>query len=293
MQNLKYWIVHICRFFYSFIRHRPAYYKKVKTWGLRQSEDTSPKVIVSLTSFPARIRTVSYTIESLLSQEYKPDKVVLWLAESQFPRKSKQLPRKLLALQEYGLTIKWTSDIRSYKKLIPSLKEFPEDIIVTTDDDVYYRPDWLKKLYTSYLLDKNAIHCHRAHLIKLDNYGNISPYNKWGNETVRGPYQGFDILMTGVGGVLYPPHVLYKDSTNESIFYSIAKNADDIWFWAMAVLQHTKINVVADNDSDCDPVFIIRDESLWDINQGGNNDIVIANLYGYYPQIKKILTNEL
>ena len=41
---------------------------------------TMPEIIISLTSYPARIKTVNQTIETLLNQSMKVDKVILWLA---------------------------------------------------------------------------------------------------------------------------------------------------------------------------------------------------------------------
>lgn len=38
----------------------------------------------------------------------------------------------------------------SYKKIIPSLKEYPENIIFTCDDDIFYPKGWLKDLYEDY-----------------------------------------------------------------------------------------------------------------------------------------------
>ena len=43
------------------------------------------KLIVSLTTFPGRINSVHKTISTLLTQTLKPDEVILWLAEAQFP----------------------------------------------------------------------------------------------------------------------------------------------------------------------------------------------------------------
>ena len=108
------------------------------------TESRNPRIIVSLTTFPARINTVYKTVTTLLQQTVKPDILVLWLAEEQFP--NKQLPENLINLEKYGLTIKWCKDIKSFKKLIPSLKEYPEDIIITLDDDYYYDKDLLKTL---------------------------------------------------------------------------------------------------------------------------------------------------
>ena len=81
------------------------------------------KVIVSLTSFPARIDTVYITIKSILMQSLKPDLIILWLAHEQFPQKENELPRNLLELKKYGLAIEWCYDIKSYKKLQEDIPE--------------------------------------------------------------------------------------------------------------------------------------------------------------------------
>jgi hypothetical protein len=74
-----------------------------------------------------------------MGQTYKPDKIILWLAKSQFPNKENDLPIKVTELVNYGLSIMWVDkDIKSYKKLIPTLKLYPNDIIITADDDLYY-----------------------------------------------------------------------------------------------------------------------------------------------------------
>ena len=71
---------------------------------------------------------IHYTLYSLLNQTVKPDEVVLWLAKEQFPNGNDDIPPAVLDLQKNGLTIKWCEDLRSYKKLIPSLKEYPVSV---------------------------------------------------------------------------------------------------------------------------------------------------------------------
>ena len=97
---------------------------KIKSFqriGVRQC-DGSEKVMISLTSFPARINEVKYTIYSLLNQTYKPNKIVLWLGEDKFINKESDLPKELLDFTQKGLSIKFVKDLRSYTKLIPALK---------------------------------------------------------------------------------------------------------------------------------------------------------------------------
>ena len=124
----------------------------------------SPELIVSLTSYPARIGKVHIAIDSLLKQTLKPDRIVLYLADDQFPGREADLPTELLKCVERGLTISWCEDFKSHKKLIPALIEYPDAIIVTFDDDIYFEPTRLELLYNDYIEnhDKgNYIYCHR------------------------------------------------------------------------------------------------------------------------------------
>ena len=107
---------------------------------LLNKQKRKEEIIVSLTSFPGRIHLVHKTIQTILLQSVKPDLVELWLAKEQFPNYEKDLPNELTNLIQYGLKICWCSDYRSFKKLVPSLQEHPDAIIVTADDDVYYAP---------------------------------------------------------------------------------------------------------------------------------------------------------
>lgn len=216
---------------------------KIKENGLN-NELRDKKIIASLTTFPQRITTVSKTIRTLMNQTVKPDEIVLYLANEQFPNKENELPEELLALKNFGLTIKWCSDLRSYKKLIPALKEYPNDIIITFDDDIYYEKDTIEALYNSYLKNPNEIQANRTWRIEL-NGNKIKPlhssYLYWNYKNYK--EASFYNTIIGCGGVLYPPNCLYEDVLDEEKFKKIIPTQDDIWFWAMAVLAGTKIRL--------------------------------------------------
>ena len=106
-------------------------------------------VVVSLTSYPPRFPYLDKTIKSLLDQSVKADHTLLWIAVDDI----EHLPEAVRSLTSHGLQIKTCEDIRSYKKIIPALEAFPEATIVTADDDVYYKPDWLEGL----------VELHKAH----------------------------------------------------------------------------------------------------------------------------------
>ncbi len=256
----------------------------------------TPKLIVSLTSFPQRMYDIHYCLYSLLKQTLKPDMIILWLAEDQFPNKEKDIPQEVLSLQKFGLTIKWCKNLYSYKKLIPALIEYPDDIIVTTDDDVFYEKDCIEKLYKSYIETPDTISCHRCHRIKTGKNGEILSYKKW-TKKISGESVSFKNFFTGAGAVLYPPHSLYKDVKNIELFTKLAPHADDIWFWAMAVLNNTQIKVVKNNIKTNTYINPERERgltgelTLFASNKKGGNDIQMANVISYYPQIKEIINN--
>jgi len=260
---------------------------KFNTCGINKNI-RNPKIIVSLTSFPKRIQNVYYVIYSLMEQTLKPDKIILYLAEEQFKNKENNLPQNLLNFIQYGLEIKWCSrDIKSYKKLIPILNDYPNDIIITVDDDIFYQKNWLELLYKSYLKNPNCISCHSAHRIKLNSDNDIESYNKWEKRVInyKASYMNF---LTGCGGVLYPPHSLYKDVLNEELFMKLAPTADDIWFWAMAVLNMTKIAIVENGIFYPLPIDNNEKGSLYEVNKY-QNDIFIQNIINYYPEVVKNL----
>lgn len=219
--------------------------RRVKEYGLNR-ELRDKKVIVSLTTFPERITKVHLTIEQLLTQTFKPDKVILWLAEEQFPKKEEELPETLLRLKEFGLDIEWCEDLKSYKKLLPTLREYPNDIIITYDDDIYYEKDSVERLYNAYLSNKDCICTHRNAKIYFDKNDKLrfhkSKHLYFNNESAD--LVSFFNTIIGCGGVLYPPNCLYHEIHNTDLIKQTIPSQDDIWFWAMAILKGTKIKIV-------------------------------------------------
>jgi len=257
----------------------------------------TPQIIVSLTSYPARIPRIHYTVFTLLRQTLPPDRVVLWLAEEQFPNGNDDLPPALLALLPYGLTIRYTRDIKSYKKLVPALDAFPEDIIVTVDDDFLYEPGMLERLYRSYHDNNDWIHAYRAHRITMSFDGKCGEYADW-NLCIGNRDGDFRNFLTSGGGVLFPPHALHKDVGNERLFMELSPSADDIWFWAMAVVNGTKICVVNDNVR-ATPNHSLTYEEIVGIGAsglmatnvfGGQNDVQFNRVIDRYPVILERLT---
>ena len=112
---------------------------------LRRKEDESD-IVVSLTSYGVRVNdTLPYTLYSLLCQTRVPNRIIVWLDNDNW--NDDTLPPILKKIKEFGVEFRFVEDIRSYKKLIPALKSFPDNVIITVDDDLYYNPQTLEWLY--------------------------------------------------------------------------------------------------------------------------------------------------
>jgi hypothetical protein len=131
--------------------------------------------------------------------------VALVLAEEEFP--GRILPRELAEIDGAAMEIIWVSrNVRSYKKLVPSLLNYPGEVIVTADDDVLYRSGWLRGLYQSYLRsDRKTICGWRGSRIVFGVDG-LRRYVEWPRADSRTPSKL--LFLTGIGGILCPPDLL-------------------------------------------------------------------------------------
>ena len=132
-----------------------------------------------------------------------------------------------------------------HTKLIYTLKEYPQGIIVTADDDVFYPRNWLKPLYEAYQKEPQYIHCHRAHLMTVKPNKKLQCYKKWDwfAQGIAGP--SFLLFPTGCAGILYPPNSLNSEVFNYTVFSRICPTGDDVWFKAMSLLNGMACKKVA------------------------------------------------
>ncbi len=254
-------------------------------------ENVPGGIVVSLTSYPARMYDIHYAIHSLLSQTEKPERVVLWLGEDRFPGGEKSVPGPVLDLKRRGLEIRFCKDVRSFTKLLPALKAFPDKSIVTADDDIYYPPDWLAGLSDARKRDGRSIWSYRSRAIREDGEGGLLPYRQCPIATPDVP-PSFTNLLTGVGGVLYPPGSLHRDVFDEEAWLRTTPHNDDIWFWAMALRAGTKIGIAPGYPGylvHVNPrraLGFLEDGTLSVDNvSGGGNDGQMAAVFAEYPDV--------
>ena len=109
------------------------------------------RIIISFTSWKKRIDRVCHSIDLMLSQTIKPDKIILNLSSDEFPKKEQELPKCVLDKINDIFEIFWIKEnVKVYKKIIPSLIRFPNDVVIAIDDDIEYPKDYVETLYNEY-----------------------------------------------------------------------------------------------------------------------------------------------
>lgn len=248
------------------------------------SRERSPELIVSLTSYPPRFRNLHVCLESLLRQKYRPTRIVLWIAGSDRDR----LPRSVTRLECRGVEIRSCEDLRSYKKIIFTLREHPSAVIVTADDDVMYPETWLQRLHAAYVSEPQSIHCHRARLMAFDTKGNVYPYRYWRN--VDEEMRSMHLVPIGIGGVLYPPGCFAGDVLDESVFMELCETCDDIWLRAMSVIRHVPVHHLSDFPRNFSIIGGSQETALMDNNVTTHNDRCIGRVFERYAIIDHLRT---
>ena len=191
-------------------------------------------LVVSLTSYKPRFKFLHLTLKTLLNQVIVPDIIVLWVAESEI----RDLPESVLLLKD-RITILPTADLRSYKKIIPSLARYPDAFIVICDDDSYYPRNWLSDLVDGANDNRHSIVARSVHRFHYLSGGQLAPCIDWSFDVQdhRARQISVDTIPVGSGGVLYPPRSLHADVSDVALFTRLCPSNDDLWLYVMARLN--------------------------------------------------------
>ena len=252
------------------------------------------EVIVSLTTFGQRLRDVARSIESVMEQTLQPNRIILWLGR-EWEAEPDMIPASLRRLQRRGLEIRFTDDCGPATKLLPALKAFPDDVIITVDDDMLYDIDMIDRLVTAHRRFPKAVCAGRIDRIITDGNSLRLVYDQADdlyltNEPLMQP------MALGVGGVLYPPHCLHPDVSDIELMNRLAPKADDLWFKVMELLAGTPVYPVNESNPTDDrllPSFHYRQSlALHTYNViAGQDNVQLAALVKHYPQIVSLIVN--
>lgn len=246
------------------------------------------RIIVSLTTFPKRISYVWMVIYIILHQTIKPDFVFLYLSAEQFPNRYDDLPKSLLRLISKGLTIVFVDgDIKSHKKYFYSFSSFPDDIIITVDDDIFYPLDMIEELVNLHIQYPNSVICRYGRDMCVD--GHISYCSKRWKHIFNSEYKLNTIFLGTGGGTLFPSpkDIFFDDIYDIDLALMLAPLEDDLWINTMLRLNNTPI-IISKKYKDILPIIIKGDVKLFSKNGGENKtDKQLLDIISYYSSLNK------
>ena len=180
------------------------------------------KAIISLTSWKKRIDTVPKTIYNLL-QMCKGFHIVLVLSEDEFPQKENELPDNLKIFIDNNLIeILWVKkNYRSFKKILFTMKKYPDVPIISADDDCYYCCNYAEEFYKVWEQHKDCV---------------VTAYRNFVFNELHLP-NGF--------AALYPPNVFGELGLNCLSETILNTNNDDMYLGYL--LRKLKVNILCIN----------------------------------------------
>ena len=260
------------------------------TYGVTKDK-RKQKIIVSLTSYPGRISTTWIAVETLLRQSMKPDEIILWLAREQFPS-MEDVPIELRNQQARGLTIRFCDDLKSHKKYFYVMQEYPDDIVILADDDIFYAKDLVKILWKFHQKTPEEIISMTAAKIYPHFDSNPSGWKKVGaKEHIEHSYVAQ--AYTGSGS-LYPPGSISEKAFDKHAISTLCPSADDLWLKFFSLVNGTRTTEVYPFRFFEIMIYDTQKSSLWNINgpDGGANDrqwhALVKNYPEEFQQIEKL-----
>lgn len=189
-------------------------YSKIYEYESMGKAYAGEKACISLTSWKARINTVSKTLYSLVKM-CPGFHIVLVLSKDEFPLKEKELPDNLMLFVENKLIeLFWIRpNFKSFKKVLFTMDKYRDVPVISADDDCIYKFNYAQMLYDKWSNNKKSFVT-----IKSDR-----PFYK-------------KTTCNGIGAAsLHPPKIYenflpllnFKELTNishDDVFYMIIRN---------------------------------------------------------------------
>lgn len=250
-------------------------------------------VTISLTSHSARFRFLPDAIQELGGQTVTPDRIVINIAAQHVTN----LPS--FPISSIPVEIQGVDDIGPASKLLPTMQRYPDETIVTVDDDVTYRADLLEDLLEGSRLAPHHVVATMARVIPYFSGARHLPYGLWPYcHTSVTSIESRWLVPLGAEGVLYPPGALHTEAFDVKRLRSLAPTTDDLWLWIHRVTKGTGLHVRPWRPRQ--PRRFGSDaSSLWSYNRAGvnvavKNDLIDAYLpHGGSPNDEAWRTNLL
>lgn len=255
----------------------------------------SERTIVSVTSYPPRLKAAATSIRTLIPQAKDADaEVHLWLAIDDFEDASEEeLSETLAGIEDAGAVVCWCDEtLGPHDKYYWEMQENPHTTIITFDDDLLYPSDVIGNLLSAHKRHPHCVIATRTHLIKVDDAQSDSPklarYTDWMLEqAVHVGEPRYDLLATGVGGILYPPCAFDDALFDEDAIRETTLMTDDLWLYANELLCDIPVVSVSNFSLDDKYITGTQEGGLAQLNRySGGNDAALARIFEKLPQVR-------
>ncbi len=189
-------------------------------------------VIVSLTTWSARIGNIPVVLDTIFAQTMQPDKVVLNLA---YGEEIPELVQKYI--EEHRVEVFRTEDTKVYKKFIPTLKRYKDACVINVDDDLLYPNYMIEDFWNMHVRYPNnpicgnhsfcqgrMCHCGEASLTKYEFFGD---YLDWIDADVIKECTSSDLVFTYLATKAGHPYLPSKEYYGTE--YTKAYNSTAAW----------------------------------------------------------------
>ncbi|GHU70243.1 glycosyl transferase [Clostridia bacterium] len=245
---------------------------------------------MSTTTYPPRLKTVSLSLLSVFTQSIRPGKVILYLGKNVHEG---NIPKSVFKYKKYGLEIiQLPDDMQSHKKYLYAIPAFPNNIVVTVDDDIIYSRKLIESLIDAYTEYPYCALGIRTHEITFDGNNQILPYKDWNWEQTTISKPSHKLMITTVGGALYPPNIFPKLAFDKALIKKLALNNDDLWLKFIEIHANIKVvnvNLIKGRNIDI-PKKLDYTLSYDNVVKGGN-DIILKALMEYFGINNSVLSD--
>lgn len=250
-------------------------------------------LIVSMTSYPKRIGTTRDIYNIILGQKEDDVHFVLVLSEDEFPNLELDLPKDLR--ENFGVEIIWDKgNIRSHKKLIPTLERYPDNAILVVDDDMTMRPGWLHEFIEMHKkYPEDIIYGQTSSVVITERDGSLREIRNFDNTYLRGVATINQKPANGAAGTLYPAHTftspLFFDREK---FMALSPTSDETWQFLFCVLSGRRYRSLYENGICRYDIQTNQEDCLADVNKEKYTEIHNI-LAAHFPQYKEKLQERL
>lgn len=116
--------------------------------------DLTKKLIIAFTTWTKRVYLVPRLIDNLMNQTKRPDKIVLNISEKEYNENKQVFDTELSKIKDSSLLeiVKIKGEnTKVWKKFVHTLESYPNDIIMTVDEDVNYPKNYIENMWNTYL----------------------------------------------------------------------------------------------------------------------------------------------